>query len=100
MPAEDGKRRDNAGSGEKGRFPQMRKKTAFLKVFIPVVLAAHLFSCAGAFVSPAARADLEAGLALSTRESFPRPFLSLRRRLPPNRTTMRPTSISAGPISA
>ncbi len=48
----------------------MLKKTALLKVFIPVVLAAHLFACAGAFVSPAARADFEAGLALFNQGKF------------------------------
>ncbi|HNT42884.1 MAG TPA: tetratricopeptide repeat protein [Syntrophorhabdaceae bacterium] len=48
----------------------MWKKRSFLKVLIPVVLAGFLFSCAGAFVSPAARADFEAGLALFNQGKF------------------------------
>ncbi len=48
----------------------MRKKTVLLKVFISIVLTGLLFSCAGTFVSPAARADFEAGLALFNQGKF------------------------------
>lgn len=48
----------------------MRTNTVFLKVFVPVVLTAFLFSCAGAFISPAVRADFETGLALFNQGKF------------------------------
>lgn len=47
------------------------RETVFLKAVIPVALAVFLFSCAGVSVSPAARADFEAGLVLFNQGRFP-----------------------------
>jgi tetratricopeptide (TPR) repeat protein len=49
----------------------MRTKTALWKSFILIVVAFFFFSCAGAFISPAVRADFEAGLALFNQGKFP-----------------------------
>ncbi len=48
----------------------MRTKRTFLKILVPVVLTAFFFSCAGAFINPAARADFEAGLVLFNQGKF------------------------------
>jgi tetratricopeptide (TPR) repeat protein len=48
----------------------MRTKTALLKFSVLAVAAAFLFSCAGAFINPAVRADFEAGLALFNQGNF------------------------------
>jgi len=48
----------------------MKMTRATLRVLVPVVAAAFLFSCAGAFISPAARADFNAGLALFNQGKY------------------------------